>query len=400
MKRRALHQILSRARGRAFAVEYWDGVAARYGDGEPAFTVHFRREPALRSIENLSLWFGEAYMNGDIDVTGDLADVVSTANANRSLEGDWVARGLVRAAGALMPQGRRSHARQKEHIARHYDLGNSFFRLWLDDTMTYSCAYFQTADDTLEQAQRQKIDHSLRKLRIQPGQRLLDIGCGWGALVIRAARGFGARCTGITLSEEQVAGANARVCTAGLESQVGVRLAHYDALAQQTSLAPYDRIVSIGMVEHVGQAHLPDFIHAVDSLLKPGGVALLHQITSPIQGPMDPWMNRYIFPGAYLPTVPELVSLLARHGFRILSVENLRPHYARTLDRWSERFERNVDEVRRMFGEPFVRMWRLYLRGSASCFRDGYTEIHQILVSKGVASDLPLTFADLYATAG
>jgi cyclopropane-fatty-acyl-phospholipid synthase len=217
-------------------------------------------------------------------------------------------------------------------------------------------------------------------------------------MLIRAAQVFDARGFGITLSEELAAGACARIGEIGLESKADVRLAHYESLARQAPLAPFDRIVSIGMIEHVGKAHLPDFVAAVDALLKPGGVALLHQITSPVEGPMDPWMERYIFPGAYLPTVPDLTGLFSGRGFRILSVENLRPHYALTLDRWSARFERNVEEVRRMFGERFVRMWRLYLRGCSACFRDGFTEVHQILVSKGVASGLPLTFDDLYAT--
>jgi cyclopropane-fatty-acyl-phospholipid synthase len=398
IKRQILNHILARVRSGAFAVEYWDGFTATYGQEEPAFTLRLRREPSIGSASDISLWFGEAYMNGDVDVSGDLADLVSVANANRDLESDWITGGILRAAGALMPEGRRSHERQREQVAHHYDIGNAFFRLWLDESMTYSCAYFHSPGDSLEQAQQQKIDLSLRKLRIRPGDRLLDIGCGWGALIMRAARDYGATCLGITLSEEQAAGARDRIDRLGLQDVADVRLAHYESLAREN--AQFDRIVSIGMIEHVGKPHLPDFIASVDSMLKPGGIALLHQITSPVEGAIDPWIERYIFPGAYLPTVPELTRLLTDRGFRILGIENLRPHYAMTLNHWSERFERSAGEVRRMFDERFVRMWRLYLRGTSSSFRDGQIEVHQILVSKGVASGLPLTFEDVYAPCG
>ena len=402
LTKHAFHYLLSRTQDVPFAVRYWDDTTEQFGEEPPQFTLRLR-DPRIANMlrEDLNLSLGEAYMRGEIEVEGDLADVISASVRMliRQETGthDAFLNGFLSniVSGAARRLGRRSNRHQQEDVARHYDLSNDFFRLWLDETMTYSCAYFHTPEDTLEQAQRQKIDYSLRKLRLQPGESLLDIGSGWGALILRAAERFGVNALGITLSEEQLGGSCAALAARGLEDRADFRLAHYEALVKEGRT--FDKIVSIGMVEHVGKAHLGEFAQSVARLLRPGGVALLHQITSPKEGAINAWLDKYIFPGAYLPTMPELLGHFAANDLRILDVENLRPHYRMTMDHWSERFERVVPQVREQFGEEFVRMWRLYLRASSAAFREGTAELHQVLVSRGKTDALPLTRDDLYA---
>ena len=235
----------------------------------------------------------------------------------------------------------------------------------------------------------------MRKLRLEPGERVLDIGCGWGALVMRAAQMHHAQITGITLSEQQFYHDCQSIEALSLGGLANVRVIDYEGLAREGRT--FDKIVSIGMIEHVGKVHLDDFTGAVSAMLRPGGLALLHFITSPQPGIFNPWIQKHIFPGAYEPTVAEMIDLLSSYDMRVLDVENLRPHYQMTLDHWSARFERNVSKVREMLGEEFVRMWRLYLRGCSSSFRDGVVEIHQMLVSSGKSDNVPWTRDDLYA---
>lgn len=390
----ALDKLFEQVRGGSFAVTYKNGAIERYGNDEPQFTVRFNDDNVLGLIsDDLPTSFGEAYMDGRVDVEGDLADLLSLALRSDLMSVTQKAQGFggaaLRAASKL-----RSLKHDKENIAHHYDLGNDFFRLWLDESATYSCAYFRNASDTLNEAQRQKIDHSLKKLRLQPNENLLDIGCGWGSLVISAAEHYDAKATGITLSEEQHTGANAAIEERGLRDKAHVRLADYSAIPEEGK--QFDKIVSIGMIEHVGKENLAGFVQTVEKLLKPGGLALLHLITAVKEGPVDHWIEKYIFPGGYIPTLPEIITHLAARDFRIWDVENLAPHYRLTLDCWSERFERVVPVVLEKFDERFVRMWRLYLRASSAAFREGTVEVHQILVSRGRPADLPLTREDIY----
>ena len=376
----------------SFAVIYKDGAIKHFGNGEPQFTVRLNDDSVLGLIgDDMLMSFGDAYMDGRVDVEGDLADLLSLALQSGLMSVTQKPQGFagkaLRAAGKL-----RSLKHEKENIARHYDLGNDFFRLWLDESLTYSCAYFRNASDKLEQAQRQKIDHSLKKLWLQPNETLLDIGCGWGSLVIRAAEDFGVNATGITLSEEQHAGANAAIKERGLQDKVCVRLADYGALTEEGK--QFDKIVSIGMIEHVGKENLEGFVQTLEKLLKPNGLALLHLITIVKEGLINGWLEKHIFPGGYIPTLPEIITHLARRDFHVWDVENLAPHYRLTLDHWSQRFERAVPAVLKKFDEKFVRMWRFYLRASSAAFREGVVEVHQILVSRGQVTDLPLTRED------
>lgn len=397
LARQILHGLLSQVHDGSFDVIYWDGTREHYGPDSPLFTLTIRDAAAADMLlAGPEKGFPDAYIQGLLDVDGDLADVVALAIRNHTEQDHWLAGGVIKIARNVY--ARRSLKQQKRDIASHYDLGNDFFRLYLDDSMTYSCAYFHSAEDSLEQAQEQKIEHSLQKLRLRPGETLLDIGCGWSALIMRAAQRYGVKAVGITLSEEQYAAGKESIRRRGLEDCCDVRLVNYLDLAREGRT--FDKIISIGMIEHVGKAHLGDFARAVRTLIEPGGVAMLHHISTPWQEPSptsqeDAFIQR-IFPGGYLPTLHEMFGHLGENGFNIVDVENLREHYRMTLDHWSRRFERNVDTVRAMFDDDFVRLWRLYLRGCSACFREGSCEIHQTVVSKGVSRRLPLTRDDLY----
>lgn len=383
---------------------YWDGSHEEFGhEGELVGTITIKDEKVLAGLaQEIELGFAEAYMDGLIDFDGKIHDLILLAIENRVTTGsnaskrlgDFV-RGLTKATTV---------SEQKADIHHHYDLGNAFFKLFLDETMTYSCAYFRTADDTLTDAQRQKVSHTLKKLDLHNGERLLDIGCGWGQMILFAAKEYGVRAHGITMSEEQLAETQARIRAEGLEGRVSVSLEDYRDHAKAGHR--YDKIVSVGMFEHVGRPNLPIFMDAMNDLLEPKGLMLLHFITQLFEQRGGTFTVKYIFPGGYIPSVRETIALLPERNFRLLDVENLRYHYALTLDRWAEKFEEHLDDVRAIFAnrerlgerwggsvaaEKFIRMWRLYLQGSAANFRGGNLELHQFLFSKGANNDLPLT---------
>ena len=389
-----LHNLVETVRGGSFAVTYKNGSTKHYGEGEPQFTIRFNDDNVLDLLKgDLLMSFGEAYMDGRVDVEGDLAALMSFALKNGLTSVAETPQGFTDAALRAVRKAR-SLKSEKENIEHHYDLGNDFFRLWLDDSLTYSCGYFRSDSDTLERAQKQKIDHSLRKLLLKPSQTLLDIGCGWGGLVMRAAEHYGTKTTGITLSKEQYSAANASIESRGLRDNASVRLMDYRTLAAEGK--QFDKIVSIGMIEHVGKENLAKFVQAVETMLKPGGLALLHMITGTKEGPVNRWVEKYIFPGGYIPTFAEIIGHLASRDFSVWDVQNLAPHYRLTLDRWSERFENAVPTVLERFDEQFVRMWRLYLRASSASFREGVIQVHQILVSRGQPDNLPLTRDYMY----
>jgi cyclopropane-fatty-acyl-phospholipid synthase len=392
-----LRQLFSYAGDFPFNVTYWDGTSDRFGIGPARFTLTVHDQNILSGLyDDYEIALADAYVNGQWDVDGDLGEIVSLASATltrlQSLPIDNIV-GLFRRLNGESKHRTLGH--QKNDVQRHYDIGNDFYKLWLDDSLTYSCAYFQKPTDTLEQAQVQKIDHALKKLRLKPDETLIDIGSGWGALTRRAASKYGVRAVGITLSKEQYSFSCDTLHAQDLEEKCDVQLIDYQSLARKG--VQFDKIASVGMIEHVGKPHLEEFSKSTAKLLKPGGLALLHFITSPKEGPLCTWMDKYIFPGAYLPTISEMISHLSAQNFRILDVENLRTHYQMTLDHWSERFEQKVPEITNMFDEHFVRMWRLYLRGCSVSFREGFVEIHQVLVSNGNTNQIPITRDDIYA---
>jgi len=323
---------------------------------------------------------------------GDLAEFVALGAANGEQLASLAPK-LLRKPPHLRLPSSDSKARQAANVSHHYDLGNDFYRLWLDRTLTYSCAYFRTPGDSLEQAQRQKVEHILRKLDITPGMTLLDIGSGWGELIAAAAKQYGAKAHGITLSHEQLRHTRERIEAEGLTDRVSVELLHYDDLPARES---YDRVVSVGMYEHVGVGHHAAYMAAVERVLKPQGVSLLHTITQTVDRPIAPFTDRYIFPGGHLPTVESILALLPERDFHAVDYESLRRHYARTLQEWWERFERSRDQVREMYDERFVRMWRMYLRGAFAAFSWGKLDLAQILWTKGLSDAIPMTRDYMY----
>ena len=380
ISKRVLHAAFLGIRQGGLQVTYWDGDIKTYGKEKPWVSVKFNSPAIAKAMrKNLDLGIGEGYMNGDMEVTGDLADLARLGDANREALNKFLRR------GSLRTKPKREH--EVPNVQHHYDLGNDFYKLWLDKSMTYSCAYFRTEKDTLEQAQRNKVEHTLQKLNLQKGMRLLDIGSGWGELIIRAAKKYKVTAHGITLSKEQYRATRDRIAAEGLTGRVSVELKHYDELKKPEY---FDRVVSVGMYEHVGKANHPKYMVAVDRLLKPAGVSLLHTITQFHDFEMSPFIAKYIFPGSSLPTLEATISHMRDRDFRVADVESMRRHYAKTLDSWWTRFEKHVPEITEMYDERFVRMWRLYLRGSYAGFAYGNLDIHQILSTKGLSDELPL----------
>lgn len=362
-------------------IELWDGEVENYGDGDAKFKLIFH-EPISKTdiVKDPSMTLGEAYMTRKIDIDGNLEDVVSSLYNNK----ESFLRNHTQFAKLAMILSN-SLKKSKQNIHHHYDIGNDFYRLWLDETLTYSCAYFMSPEDSLATAQRNKIEHTLKKLALSGGETLLDIGCGWGELILTAAKKYHAKATGITLSTEQFNKVRERIKTENLQDRVDVQLIDYRELKSQK----FDRVISIGMVEHVGKDHLGEYFTVVNQLLNEGGVSLLHCITSIEEGATNSWIEKYIFPGGYIPAVKELVRLMANHGNYLLDVESLRRHYGKTLEHWAKNFENALPEIRKTKDETFIRMWRLYLNSCAASFNWGNIDVHQFLFSKGVNNTLP-----------
>lgn len=390
MQKFFLNKLFGRIEGGSFDVKYWDGSVEHFGEGESKFTLILNKPlPEKEIINDPALFFGEAYMGGDIDYEGELRAILDLVFKNKDMfEKESKVLGAI---SKLIPK---SPNRNRKDIKYHYDIGNDFYGLWLDESMTYSCAYFEQPDNSLYQAQMNKVDYLLKKLNLKEGQTLLDIGSGWGELIIRAAKQYGVKSLGVTLSEEQVAKSKQRIKDEGLEGQVDVKLQDYRELA--SSGVQFDRLVSVGMLEHVGRANIPDFTDAADSLLKDGGVFVLHTITKQVESESNAWMERYIFPGGYIPSIRELVATLPEHDFYIKDMESLRLHYARTLKFWADSFEKNLDAVRKKFDEPFIRMWQVYLNSCIYGFRYRVVDLHQLILEKGINNELPMTRHYLY----
>ncbi|WP_097006208.1 SAM-dependent methyltransferase [Lacrimispora amygdalina] len=360
------------------------GTSYLIGGGHPVFTVSMKEDINTRDLmTSTSLALGEAYMKGTLDIEGDLFQALDhfmgqmaafTADQKKL-------KGLIFTS--------LSKKNQEKEVASHYDIGNDFYSLWLDDTMSYSCGYFKTDQDTLYEAQCNKVERILKKLYLKEGMTLLDIGCGWGYLLIRAATEYGVKSVGITLSMEQKKEFENRIEILGLTDRIKVELMDYRDLPQYGKT--FDRVVSVGMVEHVGRENYDLFIKSAESVLVPGGLFLLHFISALKEYPGDPWMKKYIFPGGMVPSLREMINLLSDHQFYTLDVESLRRHYYKTLRHWDQNFNKNRDQIEKKMGTEFVRMWDLYLNACAATFHNGIIDLHQILLSKGIHNDLPLT---------
>ena len=398
-------------------IRCWDGSEMGPGDSDAAIVV--RSPDALRRL----LWapnelgLGRSYVAGDLDIEGDvfallqLRDRLGNEEAGERIHLGFGPAGWMRTAraarelgiiGGPLPappeearlRGRR-HDRRRDAaaIAHHYDVGNDFYRLILGPSMTYSCAYFESADRTLEQAQDAKYELVCNKLGLRPGMRLLDVGCGWGGMVLHAARHHGVEALGITLSTEQCELARARVEEAGLSDRVRVERRDYRDLRS----GEFDAISSIGMFEHVGLRRLGEYFADLHALLAPGGRLLNHGISRPpgrSRFERNSFVERYVFPDGELHEVGTVVSAMQARGFEVRDVESLREHYARTLRSWVANLEADWDRAQRLVGPPRARIWRLYMAGSALGFEAGRTSIHQVLAvrpHRDGRSDMALT---------
>ncbi|SDT10044.1 C17 cyclopropane fatty acid synthase CfaB [Pseudomonas oryzae] len=376
-------------------VRLWDGFQLDLGP-EPEVTLVVRDPKLLLGLGQPSLdLLGSAYVEGAMDIQGPIRAVIRLA--------DELSTALLGADSACAPS-RPAHdkATDAEDIHYHYDLSNDFYRLWLDRDMVYSCAYYATGSEDLDTAQQAKLRHLCRKLRLEPGERLLDVGCGWGGLARFAAREFGVEVYGITLSREQLRLARERVAAEGLQDRVRLDYLDYRDLPAD---GRFDKVVSVGMFEHVGHANLPLYFATLSRAVKPGGLVLNHGITAkhtdgrPVGRGGGEFIDRYVFPHGELPHLATAVAGMSEAGLEVVDVESLRLHYARTLHFWSERLEQRLDEARQLVPERALRIWRLYLAGCAYGFEREWINLHQILAVRPRADgshDLPWSRADLY----
>lgn len=372
----------------------WDGKEIDMGPA-PSVTLEIRDPGLIPRLAHPSLaLLGGAYVEGKLDLHGPLEEVIRI--------GDEISRALGDAHPQLPVREAHDKATDAEAISYHYDLSNAFYQLWLDRDMVYSCGYFETGCEDLDQAQQAKLRHLCRKLRLQPGDRLLDVGCGWGGLARFAAREYGAQVFGITLSAEQLRLGRERVAAEGLEGRVQLELLDYRDLPTD---GQFDKVVSVGMFEHVGHANLPLYCRQLAAVVRPGGLVLNHGITSrhtdgrPVAHGAGEFIDRYVFPHGELPHLVEIGACISESGLEIVDVESLRLHYARTLQLWSERLESRLEEAQQLIPERALRIWRVYLAGCAYGFRRNWINLHQILASKPLpdgSHELPWTRADLY----
>jgi len=376
-----------------------DGSRISFGLA-PRVVIKVNDDAALAMLAQPTLAsLGEAFVEGRIDVSGDLIDVLAVAEKLASAGGAPVS---ARVAAAF---SRHSPRQDRAAIGYHYDVGNDFYRLWLDQRMVYSCAYFPDGNESLDAAQCAKLDHICRKLRLSAGERLLDIGCGWGGLVIHAAQRYGVRATGITLSENQHALAHERVAQAGLADRVEILLLDYRDLIERFGVGAFDKVSSIGMFEHVGIRNLPQYFDTVQGCLRERGLFLNHGITAsdvesrPVGSGGGDFIEKYVFPHGELPHLHVAVREMSAQGFEVFDVESLRPHYAKTLEHWSRRLEARLAEAAQVVDDRRLRIWRTYLAGCAYGFAQGWMNIYQLLASKQTTpglTDLPLSRRWIY----
>lgn len=373
-------------------VTYPNGNIETYNGSNPHVKLKLNKNFSVSELsKDPSIVLGEAVMDGDIEIYGSIQELILSAYRC----GDSFLRNSK--FSKLIPKQFHDKKHSKSDIQKHYDIGNDFYKLWLDDTMTYSCAYFKHENDSLEQAQLNKVHHILNKLNAQPGGKLLDIGCGWGTLIITAAKEYGLNATGITLSEEQASFITKRIKEEGLENKITVLIKDYRDIRET-----YDYITSVGMFEHVGKENLSQYFQTISKRLNINGLALIHGITGQVGGNhgsgTNSWINKYIFPGGYIPRLTENLNHIASAGLQIADLESLRRHYQKTLELWTKNFHNALPEVQKTHDKRFINMWDLYLQSCAASFESGNIDIFQYLLSKGVSKDtMPMTRDYMYS---
>ncbi len=384
-ERRLLAQMLESFGNPAVRFVLWDGQEIGSHDGAPVARIHIRdRIALLKLLASPELQFGEMYTAGRLDVEGSLTELLEAVY--RALPSNKQANVARKLLAPFYNAQRNTLARARRNVHHHYDIGNDFYRLWLDEQMVYTCAYFPSHDTGLEEAQVAKLDHVCRKLRLKPGESVVEAGCGWGALALHMAKRYGVTVRAYNLSREQLAFARERACAEGVERQVEFIESDYREVS-----GTFDAFVSVGMLEHVGPDHYPELGAVIDRCLKDNGRGLIHSIGRDSPRPMDAWTERHIFPGACPPSLSQMMTILEPFDFSVLDVENLRLHYARTLEHWLQRFEAEKDRVAEMFDPAFVRTWRLYLAGSVAAFKAGDLQLFQLLFTRSRNNQIPWT---------
>ncbi len=375
-------------------LKLWDGNQFDLGP-DPQVTLLVKHPASIAHLNHPSMdELGAAFVEGEFDLQGDITQAIRIC--------DELGTALLQEEDALPTRMAHDKDTDAQAIAYHYDVSNAFYQLWLDPDMAYSCAYFKTPDTTLEMAQQDKFDHLCRKLRLQAGDYLLDVGCGWGGLARFAAREYGAQVMGITLSEQQLALAQQRVRDEGLDDRVELKKMDYRDLPQD---GRFDKVVSVGMFEHVGHANLPLYCRILFGAVREGGLVMNHGITAkhidgrPVGRGAGAFIDQYVFPHGELPHLSMMCASICQAGLEVADVESLRLHYAKTLGHWSERLEHQLHRAAAEVPEKTLRIWRLYLAGCAYAFARGWIDLHQILAVKPYADghhDLPWTREDLY----
>lgn len=370
-----------------------DGATVYVTKKQPKVGITICSRKALwRFVINPRLYFGEEFAAGNIQINGDLVEFIMAALRNRQQlhEKNGLGRAISRLRRSRQRHNSLIHARSNIH--HHYDVGNDFFKLWLDKDLVYTCAYFPTPEASLEQAQFAKLDYICRKLRLQPGETVVEAGCGWGALALHMAKYYGVKVKAFNISREQIAEARDRVKLMGLQDQVEFIEDDYRNISGK-----FDAFVSVGMLEHVGRSCYQDFSEVIDRCLKDNGRGLIHSIGQNEGDPTDPWTDKHIFPGADLPTLGEMMGVLEPRGFTVLDVENIGLHYAHTLQHWLKSYDNHEAEIRDMYDDYFVRTWRLYLAGAMVNFLLGDMVLYQVVFTRPSNNDIPLTRAYLYS---
>jgi len=375
----------------------WNGRIIQSGDS-PELRLTVRSPQALVSLIKPSLGkLAKSYVEGDLDLEGDIRE--SMRIAEQLVAGD---AGAYRRRSDIWKWWRHTRPADRKAIQHHYDVGNEFYGLWLDRNRVYSCAYFRTPEDSLDLAQEQKLELICRKLDLKPGERFLDIGCGWGGLVLWATQHHGVKALGVTLSQEQHAYAIERIGALGLEGRCEVRLMDYRDVPEDQ---PFDKIASVGMFEHVGKRNLAEYFGRIYRLLKPGGMVMNHGITTnsledgALASGIGEFVEEYVFPGGELVHISRVLGAMSQQGLEAWDTECLRPHYAKTLWHWVSRLEARQEEARRIVGEKRFRTWHIYMAGSAHAFDRGWISIFQILGTKPLTDGsvpYPLTREHVY----
>ena len=378
-------------------IELWDGTrievpspGAATADAVARIEIRDRRT-LFGLLVNSDVAFGDGMSADRIRVHGDLITFLETIY--RSTDATIPRESWMRRIKEWLNRPRRNtRSGSQSNVHHHYDLGNDFYRLWLDNEMVYTCAYFPREDATLEEAQRAKMDHVCRKLELRPGQRVVELGCGWGSLAIHMAREYGVRVRAFNISHEQIRFARERAAALGLGDHVEFVEDDYRSVKGE-----YDVLVSVGMLEHVGLDNYRTLGEVAARSLKPDGRGLLHSIGRNVPAPNNAWIERRIFPGSYPPSLAEMSVIFEPQEFSILDVENLRLHYARTCRAWLNRFEDAADRVAAMYDADFVRAWRLYLAGSVAAFTTGSLQLFQVVFAPGQSNEVPMTREHLYS---